>query len=223
MALITPANSTYMGILGLYFVAWLLALAGLSAVQHSCDDNGGRFLGFQGMDTLADTRGEHCSKLFRFPWLVLMLGTLPLLAELLVLLRPKRAGGSTIGHGAPLFAVIAVLYILMANLFYNLTDVGGVFGNMTNQGINGTIKRRLKVTLSGFAIAAAFALLAMLLAPMVGAKHHDTHESFTTTQSEKRGAVVYPPTTTTGAIVTGQETHTQLPHHGTTAPQVVVA
>lgn len=159
----------------------------------------------------------------RFPWFILALGVLPLIAEIISLLRPKSHGGRDVGHGRSLFAVIAVLYILMANLFYNISDNGGVFGFDTDgEGINDSIKTRLKVTLSGFAIAAAFALLAMLLAPLTGAKHERQH-SFTTTQSENRGAVIYPPTATTGAVVTGQETHTTVRHHGTTAPQVVVA
>jgi len=63
--LLTGANSTYWGILGLYFLGWLVALAGLSAVQHSCDDDGARFLRFQGVDSLAGSRGDNCRKLFR--------------------------------------------------------------------------------------------------------------------------------------------------------------
>lgn len=117
----------------------------------------------------------------------------------------------TVGKGPALFAVVATLFIIVANTLNNMTDNGGVFGFQTSENletINGTIKTRLKLTLAGFAIAAGFALLAMLLAPLVYDRpDHEEHHS-TTTTSEKRGTVIYGAQPTTGGGIIHNTTGT---------------
>lgn len=206
MGLFTPTHGMYMAVLALYIMAWIILLAGISAVQHTCYHNIDNFVQYESSSLLANTVGKRCNRLFRFPWFVVWLCTLPLFLEAgallaMVMKRHNSSRRSTVGKAAALLAVIATLCILLANEFYNMLEAGGLVqsvGSTLPMSASSQMKARFRTTLAGFALVAAFALALLFLAPWCGDHDYDDTRSVTTTQSEKpRTAVPTGGTTTT--------------------------
>lgn len=150
----------------IYLLGWLLALIGLSYQQNWCKDHVEEASSWVGLGLTASQVGSKCNKLYRFAWFVWALSTVPLLLSVVHNVRPHLVAR---GSGA-LFAILAVLQILLANEFFNLDDrvretgtgTSGVDGVSDTISTNDTLRDWVRVTLAGFAIMAAAALMTII-------------------------------------------------------------
>jgi len=157
-----------------YFIAWIIALAGLSVCQDWCKDHDVLLRTMQrngqlvGMAFLANEVGDDCSDLFRFPWFLLVLSLVPLLLSIGRFVRPNLIGSGS----SALYAVLAALQILACDAFVNGAD--SALADTYDKVKNGN---RLRA--AGFAIMAAMSMLAIIVESL-----HANGETKTTTHTE---------------------------------------
>lgn len=153
-----------------FFLAWIVALGGLSALQHKCHDDPLQFSALAGAGGILGP-ATSCRRMFRFPWFVLFLGVLPVLLDFLGVAARGAKGG------LHLYSAAVPLYCLIANMLYNLLDAGIAH------------RAAARAALAGFAIAAAMALLQMVGGAMMGDTRNDggDHTPATTTTTAAEG------------------------------------
>lgn len=184
MALLKILQAGAFGANFVYLIGWLLALIGLALEQNWCKDHvdmvptsamiGGNF---------APLVGSSCRKLLRFPWFIWCLCTLPLLLSIVHNVKPKLVPRGTSG----LFAIIAVLTILMCNDFYNQAEA-----------VVGKMDRYAKLTLAGFAVLAIGALFSIIIES--GMNPHKTDEEHHGVGGRHHTKGTEPATTTTTTV-----------------------
>eukprot|EP00892_Ulva_mutabilis_P005416 jgi/Ulvmu1/3246/UM150_0019.1 len=140
---------------GLFLAGWALTLIGLSLTQKECNDQQeqGFFTGasFTSIEFFTSPIGEDCRKAFRFFWFILALNTIPALLAIVAAIKPEFARGVSTSF----FSVLAPLNMLMANAFYNAFDPQ-VYG------LSEDLERAMKVTMAGFCLLAAGALVMLM-------------------------------------------------------------